>query len=149
MEVRSVPVDETEHARCSFANPEPDCAFVAVLGAPPQTGKLRDKATDISLGAQSLVGSHRWAVAPFVVERFNARPKGVKVVRHAAMLARSTQLHSTTADKATSGFEPLLPEKTGGQGDSLEPLPPDVPELNPLLARILERVKANEAERQR
>jgi hypothetical protein len=51
------------------------------------------------------------------------------------------------ADKATSGFEPLLPEKADSETESLEPGSTDVPELNPFLARVLERVKANERER--
>jgi hypothetical protein len=40
-----------------------------------------------------------------------------------------------------------LPEKPDGETQSPEPSAADVPELNPFLARILERVKANERER--
>jgi hypothetical protein len=35
----------------------------------------------------------------------------------------------------------------GGETDAREPASDDVPELNPFLARILERVKQNERER--
>jgi len=49
--------------------------------------------------------------------------------------------------KATSGFEPLLPEKPDGETQSPEPSSRDVPELNPFLARILERVTRSERER--
>ena len=52
-------------------------------------------------------------------------------------------------EKATSGFEPLLREKADGLGDSLEPSVGDVPELNPFLARVLERLRENERERSR
>jgi hypothetical protein len=49
--------------------------------------------------------------------------------------------------KATSGFEPLLPDKPEGETQSPEPSAPDVPQLNPFLARVLERVLQNERER--
>jgi hypothetical protein len=52
-----------------------------------------------------------------------------------------------TGRKATSGFEPLLSEKAEGETQSPEPSSADVPELNPFLARILERVTQNERER--
>jgi hypothetical protein len=51
--------------------------------------------------------------------------------------------------KATSGFEPLLREKADGETQSPEPPSPDVPELNPFLARILERVVQHQRERSR
>ena len=50
------------------------------------------------------------------------------------------------SEKATSGFEPLFREKPDGADDSLELAPGDVPELNPFLARVLERLKQNERE---
>jgi hypothetical protein len=56
---------------------------------------------------------------------------------------------SAIADKATSGFEPLLREKADDEGQSPEPSLSDVPELNPFLVRILERVKASDPERAR
>jgi hypothetical protein len=40
-----------------------------------------------------------------------------------------------------------LREKAGGGTDSPEPCKPGVPELNPFLARILERATQNERER--
>ena len=46
-----------------------------------------------------------------------------------------------------SGFEPLFPEDAGSEREAREPSSDDVPELNPFLARILERVKQNERER--
>jgi hypothetical protein len=49
--------------------------------------------------------------------------------------------------KATSGFEPLVPENADGETQSPESPSADVPELNPFLARILERVTQNERER--
>ena len=52
-------------------------------------------------------------------------------------------------EKATSGFEPLLSEEAEGETQSPEPSRSDVPELNPFLARVLERVVQNERERSR
>jgi hypothetical protein len=52
-------------------------------------------------------------------------------------------------EKATSGFEPLLREKAERETQSPEPSSPDVPELNPFLRRILERVTQSERERSR
>ena len=59
------------------------------------------------------------------------------------------RFRSEPAHKAPSGLEPLFPEKQAGKPRSPEPAPADDSELNPFLARILERVKQNEWERTR
>ena len=64
-------------------------------------------------------------------------------------LVRAINHPSRVAEKATSGFEPLLRENADGLGDPLEPSVRDVPELNPFLARVLERLRENERERSR
>jgi hypothetical protein len=51
--------------------------------------------------------------------------------------------------KAPSGLEPLFSENADPERQALEHSAPAVPELNPFLARVLERVKQNEAERAR
>jgi hypothetical protein len=51
--------------------------------------------------------------------------------------------------KAPSRFELLFSENADPERQALEQTAPAVPELNPFLARVLERVKQNEAERAR
>ena len=48
-----------------------------------------------------------------------------------------------------SGFEPLFSENADPERQLTEQPTRDVPELNPFLARVLERVKQNEQERAR
>ena len=62
---------------------------------------------------------------------------------------RSRREPGSKPKKATSGFEPLLPDNADGETKSPEPSSRDVPELNPFLAPILERVTGNERERSR
>ncbi|HET9438485.1 MAG TPA: hypothetical protein VFO64_09795 [Gaiellaceae bacterium] len=62
---------------------------------------------------------------------------------------RNTLLNGVTSEKAPSGLEPLFSENADPDQQALEHPPPAVPELNPFLARVLERVKQNEAERAR
>lgn len=50
---------------------------------------------------------------------------------------------------APRGLEPLFSEDADSERQLTEPAPGDVPELNPFLERVLERVKQNEAERSR
>jgi hypothetical protein len=54
---------------------------------------------------------------------------------------------SLKRSKAPSGLEPLFSEKADAERQLTEPSPADVPELNPFLARVLERVKQNERAR--
>jgi hypothetical protein len=51
--------------------------------------------------------------------------------------------------EAPSGLEPLFSENADPERQVLEHPAPEVPELNPFLARVLERVKQNEAARAR
>lgn len=62
---------------------------------------------------------------------------------------RNTLLNGVTSEKAPSGLEPLFSENADPERQALEQQAPQVPELNPFLARVLERVKQNEAERAR
>jgi hypothetical protein len=49
--------------------------------------------------------------------------------------------------KATSGFEPLLPDEGSRKRHGRKPATGDDSELNPFLTRVLERVKQCERER--
>ena len=51
--------------------------------------------------------------------------------------------------KAPSGLEPLFSEKADPERQALEQPALSASELNPFLARVLERVKQNEQERAR
>ena len=76
-----------------------------------------------------------------------ARDHRYKSAGAIASIGHGASALSEIAKKATRGFEPLLPEKADGETQSPEPSSTDVPELNPFLARILERVTRNERER--
>ena len=84
------------------------------------------------------------APQPGVAQRSSRTPR-----REARTEPRQGFILSLQIEEATSGFEPLLPEKADGETQSPEPSSRDVPELNPFLARILERVTENERERSR
>jgi hypothetical protein len=53
------------------------------------------------------------------------------------------------AFKVPSGFEPLFSENSDPERLGIEQPETEVPELNPFLAQVLERVKQNEAQRSR
>ena len=63
-------------------------------------------------------------------------------------LSCDTRLESI-AEKAPSGLEPLFSENADPERQALEHTAPSGSELNPFLARVLERVKQHEAEKAR
>ena len=73
--------------------------------------------------------------------------------RHPAQIVADHAETRTTerdrSEKAPSGLEPLFSENADPERQALEHPAVSGSELNPFLARVLERVKQNEAERAR
>ena len=106
--------------------------------------------SDPAYPSQRSASTDPGASSPDVQAHPTSRPTIAETTTVATMTAIATaRTGAHGASKVPSGFEPLFSENADPERVVTEQPAPDVPELNPFLARVFERVKQSERERAR